>query len=210
MRRTIVALVAAALVSATGGVLYTTSAFGAGFTCSGTPGTVPGATVNGNIAVPPGSWCSVQAQTVNGNINVSAGAGLVLLGSTVNGNVNSPQAGSFAIGPICGLSPVSVVIGNNNQITGNITVNASAGPVGVGGGGCGGNTIQKAATVNQNTQAVNVFGNQVGSNLSVQSNTPGPVDVSFNNVTGNLTCTGNGSVTSTGNTAGNFVGPDCQ
>jgi hypothetical protein len=211
MRKIIVAVVAAGLLASAGGMLYSSDAFGATVTCSGTPGTLPGATINANITVPPGSWCQIAAQTVNGNVNVSAGAGLVLLGSTVNGNVNSPQAGSFAAGPICGLNPLSVVIGNNNQITGNITVNASAAGVVVGGGGCGGNTIKQAATVNQNTAAVFVVGNSVGTNLAVQSNTPGPVNVINNVVTGNITCTGNANVTSTGNTAGgHFIGSDCH
>src|SRR5436190_9945409 len=148
MRRTLVALVVAALVAATGGILYSNNAFGAGVSCVGTPGFVAGSTINANVAVPPGSWCEIAGQTVNGNINVSAGAGLVLLGSTVTGNVNSPQAGSFSGGPICGLSTFSVILGNNNQIGGNITVNASAADIAVGGsGGCGGNTIKQTGTV---------------------------------------------------------------
>ena len=212
MRKTIVALVAAALVAATGGVLYSNSAFGAGVTCTGTPGFVSGSTVNANVTVTPGSWCQIAAQTINGNVNVSSGAGLVLLGSTVNGNVNSPSAGSFTTGGICGLTQFSVIIGNNNQITGNITVNASASNIVVGGGpgGCGGNNIQQAGTVQVNHAAVFVVGNSVGNNLAVQSNTPGPVNVINNVVTGTLTCTGNAGVTSTGNTAKNFVGPDCH
>ena len=99
----------------------------------------------------------------------------------------------------------------NYKIGGNITVNASAADIAVGGsGGCGGNTIKQTGTVQVNHAAVFVVGNSFGNNLAVQSNTPGPVNVTNNTVTGTLTCTGNAGVTSTGNTAKSFVGPDCH
>src|SRR5437588_4851352 len=206
MRKTFVGLLAAAVLVVTGGVLYPSSALAATFTCTGTPGTVAGSTVAGNITVPSGSWCNIQGQTVNGNVNVSAGAGVVIgSGSTINGNVYAPSgAGSFVGNPCAtpGITHFSIVLGSGNHINGSITASGSASTVIVGGGGCGSETVQKNVTVNANKAAVFVEGNTIGGNAAVTNNTPGPVKVNNNHVTGNLSCIGNASVTSAGNTAG--------
>jgi len=215
MRKTFVALFAAAMVATIGGALYSNNAFGAGVTCSGTPGTLPGATIQGNVTVPSGSWCNIQAQTVNGNVNVSAGAGLVIGGaSTINGNVYAPGgAGSFTGNPCAtpGVTTFSIVFGSANTINGSITASGAASTVIVGGGGCGGETVQQSVTVSGNHGKVFVDDNSIGRNLLVTNNTPGPVDVSNNTITRNLSCSGNASITSAGNTVGaNNSGGQCH
>ncbi|MBV9411381.1 MAG: hypothetical protein JO148_07280, partial [Acidimicrobiia bacterium] len=127
----VLAVLASSLLAVTGGVLYSGGdAFAVPtVTCSGTPGTVPGATINANISVPAGSWCDIQSQTVNGNVNVAPGGGLVIgSGSQINGNVNVASPGSFVGNPCGGGSGhFSVVIGTAT-ITGN--VNESGAPAG--------------------------------------------------------------------------------
>jgi hypothetical protein len=215
MRKTIVGLLAAAVLAATVGVLYPSSAFAAGVTCSGTPGTLAGSTITGNVTVPSGSWCNIQGQTVNGNVNVSAGAGVVIgSGSTINGNVYAPSgAGSFAGNPCAtpGITHFSIVLGSGNHINGSVTASGSASTVIVGGGGCGSETVQRSVTVDANKGAVFVEGNTIGGNAQITNNTPGPVKVNNNHVTGNLTCSGNAAVTSAGNThGGNISGGQCH
>src|SRR4051812_47195612 len=215
MRKTIVAVMVAAVVAVAGGAVYSNSAFAAGVTCTGTPGTLSGSTITGNVTVPSGSWCNIQGQTVNGNVNVSAGAGLVIgSGSTINGNVYAPSgAGSFAGNPCAtpGITTFSIVLGSGNQINGSVTASGAASTVIVGGGGCGSETIQQSLAVGSNKGAVFVDGNSIGKNAAITSNTPGPVDVSNNTVTANLSCFGNASITSSGNTVGgNNSGGQCH
>jgi hypothetical protein len=209
MKRTVLVVVVAGLVAATGGVLDSSDAFGKGVTCSGTPGTLSGTTINANVAVPSGSWCDIQTQTVNGNVSVAPGGGLVIgAGSTINGNVNSNGAGTFP-GDKCGgglITNFSVVLGSGNTFNGHVTIIGSNAGVIVGGGGCGSESISRNLAVNSNKSVVNVDGNSVSGNAQVNNNTPGPTKVTNNTVTRNLACSGNAAFTASGNTANTKTG----
>ena len=200
MRKTIVALVAAALVAAAGGVLYSNSAFGSVVNCVGTPGTLPGTTVNANVTVPSGSWCDIEGQTINGNINVQPGGGLVIRNSTVNGNVNATSPGSFAGAP-CGSSPFSFIIGSS-KISGTTNVQGAAGAVTVG-NGCGRPSFENNVYLNGNAGAVTLNDATIRGNAYVQNNTGPTPTVSSNHVSNILYCS---PATGAGNTARKIYG----
>src|SRR5437588_105452 len=120
MRKMVVAVLAAGMLAATGGVLYSAGeAFGATATCTGT---LPGSTINANVYVPSGSVCTISGQTVNGNITVEPGGGLVILGSKINGNVSAMDPGSFAGTPCGGGSGHFSVVVGSSTISGTVTV----------------------------------------------------------------------------------------
>ena len=210
MRKTIVAMVVAALAATTGGVLYPTSAFGASVTCSGNPGTLPGTTIDANVYVPAGSLCLISFQTINGNISVSPGGGLLIERSGVNGNIASSAAGAFSGFAMCSFgAPFSIGI-RASQVNGNVAVTNSTGNVGVCDSPPARTAIRDVLTLDGNKAGVAVAFTSVGNNAYVTNTNPGPTTVVSNTVTGNLTCTGNANVTSSGNTAKQFVGPDCH
>jgi len=187
MRKMVVAVLAAGMLAATGGVLYSAGeAFGSTVNCVGTPGTLPGTTINSNVNVPSGSWCNIQGQTVNGNINVAPGGGLVVgSGSTINGNINATNPGSFVGNPCGGGSGhFSVVIGTAT-VTGTTSVTGAPADVTLGGNGCGGGVFKNNVYLNSNHGPVSLHGENITGNAQVQNNT-GPTPIVANNTVSNI------------------------
>jgi len=201
MRKTILALLAAALVASAGSLLYSAGdAFGGVVSCVGTPGTLPGTTVNANVTVPSGSWCDIEGQTINGNINVQPGGGLVVRDSTVNGNINAGSPGSFAGAP-CGPTPFSFIIGSSH-ITGTTNVHGASGAVTIG-NGCGRPTFDNNVYANNNSGPVTVSAPAIHGNLYVQGNTGPTPTVALNHVSNIIYCS---PATGAGNTAKTIYG----
>jgi hypothetical protein len=213
MRKTITALVAATLLAATGGVLYSSDAFGATMSCTGPFS----GTFLGNVTVPSGSVCNLQGALV-GNVAVLPGGALIVGGgTTINGNLSASNAGTASGNPFgTGTEAFSVIV-CNSKVTGKTAISGSASQVLLGGtsstgGGCGGNSFGSNVSPQSNKGRVTLSENGgscaapggtcgIGGNALVTSNTPGPVTVTNNVITGNLSCFSNANVTSSGNTA---------
>jgi len=189
---------------------------------NGCNGAYQGGTFTGNIKVAPNQVCEIDGGVVNGSITSTGGVVILLAGTTVTGNVNisGTATGSDATGPIqiCGAT-----------VKGNLTIQTDSSPITLGGTSCGttavgnnlvGNNlivqsdsgavsitsvnVNGNLTVQSNTGTVLVSGSTVSGNLQVQNNTDAAANatqVLNNQVSQNLVCSGNTSITGQGNTA---------
>jgi hypothetical protein len=169
-------------------------------------------TISGNVVVPPGRICVLNAATVTGNVTVEAGATLgVDNGSTVEGNISGDQCQGVEIG-VTGTA--------TNSVHGNVSIqNCTQGGYGTPGqplpltringnflcqgvaAGCGANygSVSGNVQVDDNPGGALVDGNSVGGNVQVNKNGSATF-VENNTVNGNLKCQGNESLTASGNT----------
>jgi hypothetical protein len=178
----------------------------------------------GNVIVPSGATCNLQEATVGGNVVVQPGGRLIIgSGTVVKGSVTANNAGTDTASPLGSPQAFSVII-CNSTIGGNVSISGSASEVTVGGnssgGGCGGNSIGGGVSVSNNHGRVEVSDNspgpdchvsagcKVGGGVSVFNNT-GPVEVNNNKITGGLSCSGNGTISSSGNTTGGAKSGQC-
>lgn len=220
MRR-FLTVVLAGLLALAGGVVVSGQAFGAVVNCTGD---LTG-TVNADVIVPSNSTCNIQGATVNGNVSVQAGGRIIINGgSTINGNVWAPSLGTDTQTFSEGRTFSAIIC--NSKITGTVTLDKAPSEVTVGGTsralgkGCGGNSIGGNVTLANNTGPVSLSENGgpcqnvpggtcgIGGNANVNSNT-GPVSVFDNNITGNLSCALNGTITAAGNTVGGTKNGQC-
>ncbi len=164
----------------------------------------------GNLNVSAGQTCMFVGGGVTGNIT-QTGGNLILSGTTVGGNVQVQGGGTFSI------SGFARIVGNlqiqnlpassaKNQVcgvsvSGNLTYQNSHAAVEIGAATmCPGNTVGGDLQVGNNAGAVGIMGNSVTGNLQVQKDT-GSSMVFSNNVGKNLQCSGNTTITGSGNTA---------
>lgn len=161
-----------------------------GATCNGTFN----GTFSGNVKIASGQNCVLLGGQVTGNVLVTGGS-LSLSRFTVGGNLQV-QGGSVTTGPLVtvngnfqvqnlpGGGPASRVC--NTVVQGNLLLQSNAAAVQVGGDlTCPGNTIAGNLLVQDNAGAVQVSGNTAGKNLD---------------------CSGNSSLTGSGNTANQKLG----
>jgi hypothetical protein len=204
MRKLLVGLTAAMLISAGG------AAFGAAAapTTTSCTGDLPGS-VTGNVVVPAGGHCNIQGLNVTGNVLVQPGGTLISgSGSMLGGNVVSGGAGS-AWGPF-GYS-FSVLI-CNTTIGGSVSVSKSTDNVIIGDDDdCGSNNIARSVSVTSNTGGVEMSNNPspdacpigncgIGGSVTVVSNTGSTHDdaaaaeITANRIAGSLICSGNSAM----------------
>jgi probable HAF family extracellular repeat protein len=151
-------------------------------------------TVIGNVEDQSGNMTIVDSIFV-GNVDITGGGGgggsVFMDPSQIEGNLtirNLPVG--TAANEICG-----------TKIEGNLEVEGNAAAVMIGqGGACSGNTVHGNTQVQDNTAAMSVIGNTVSGNLRVQDNTAATAVVG-NTVSGDLHCSGNASISGSGNTA---------
>jgi len=146
----------------------------------------------GNITVSQGQSCEwTDGGQVFGNIYVKGG-NLILTNASVFGNVQIQGGGTYALGPSLSiwstLSVQNVPSGSAQNTICGVNVNGSLYFDGNG----------TAAQIGSSSGSCP--GNQIGGDLEVDSNTAS-VQVFDNTVRDNLTCSGNSSVTGSGNTA---------
>ena len=139
-------------------------------------------TVDGSVEVQGGDLTIIDS-VLAGNVDVSGGGGggtlFYMDPSTIQGNLTIDNL------PI-GSAP-SQVCGAN--INGNLQVDGNAATVMVGqGGACSGNTVLGNVQIENNTAAMTVIGNKIS---------------------GNLQCSGNSSITGSGNTASGHKQGQC-
>lgn len=147
-------------------------------------------TFNGSITVSNGQTCTFVGGTINGQVTVTGGT-LVLSGTTVTQNVQIND-GAFFIGP-------------SASIEGNLQIQYL--PTGPGQNQVCGTTVSGNLQFQNNGTAVQIgsasaacTGNTVGGNLLVDSNTAS-TQLFNNNITLNLNCAANSSITGGGNRA---------
>ena len=178
-----------------------------GTACNGTYSGI----FQGNITVSAGQNCVFVNGGATGNV-VENGGNLGLIQSQVGGNVQV-NSGTFTIGPgstIGGNLEIQSLPNGSGQnqvcsttVNGNLTFQSSGTAVLIGSANpasCAGNNVGGNLTVQSNTAATTVAGNTVGGNLTDQNNTA-PTQVFTNMVSANLSCTGDTSITGGGNTA---------
>lgn len=129
--------------------------------------------VQGDVVVPPGSWCDVIDSSVAGNLLFS-GSGLRVAESTVGGNLVSLSARSAADPLSYGVNVVC-----DTTVGGNLLVLGSARSAPWNLGQCGGNTVD--------------------GNLTFRGNAASGNTLTGNTVRHNLSCSGAGSVAADGN-----------
>jgi hypothetical protein len=153
---------------------------------------------NGSVTVSAGQNCSfVEGGGITGNVTMNGG-NLAIMNGTITGNVQIQGASAFSFGPgskITGnLKIQNVASGTTtNQICGakllgNVQISGNATPFEFG-----------------SASADSCPGNFVGGSLAIQSNT-GAVTVYDTDVTKNLSCSGNTSITGGGDTAESMQG----
>ena len=182
-------------------------------------------TVTGNVIVPAGATCNLQGATIGGSIVVQPGGRLIVGGGTsIGGSVTASNPGTDTANPFGTGNEAFSVIMCNSRVTGSVSVSGAASQVLIGGtsttgGQCGGNNIGGSVSLSNNHGPVTVAGNMpspdcrapggtcgIGGSLSLTNNTPGPVTVRDNAVTGSISCSGNGTVSSGGNTSPSKTG----
>ena len=164
----------------------------------------------GNLNISSGQTCMFVGGGVTGNIT-QTGGNLVLSGTTVGGNVHIQAGGSFSIGGFARILgnlqiqnlPSSTI---QNQVcgvnvSGNLVFQNSHAAIQIGASTmCPGNTVGGDLQVGNNTAAVGIVSNTVSGNLQVQKDS-GSTVVSDNHVAKNLQCSGNATISGSGNTA---------
>ena len=148
-------------------------------------------TFKGTITVSAGQNCAFYSGGVSGNVSVNGG-NLALTNATVTGNMSIQGGSAFSIGPgttIGGnLAIQNVASGSTTSqvcqanVAGNLEVSMNAIPISIG-------SFQNGC-----------FGNSVGGNVDIQSNTMA-IGVYDNTVAKNLSCSSNSSIAGSGNTA---------
>jgi beta-glucosidase len=129
--------------------------------------------VQGNLIVPPGSWCDMIDTSVAGDVLVS-GTGVRIAGSTIGGSL-------VAIGVRGADDPLSagVNVVCNTTVHGNLVIAGSGSAASWNLGQCGGNTVD--------------------GNLTFHGNAASGNTLTGNTVQGSLSCSGGGSVAADGN-----------
>jgi len=184
---------------------------------SGCNGAYQRGTFNGNITVAANQICEIDGGVVNGSMTSNGGIVILLGGATVTGNVliSGTATGSGGALPhqVCGATvkgnleiqndSSGITVGGTNcgatRVAGNLKVQNDSGAVTITSTSVNGNL-----TVMDNTSTILLNGNTVSQNLQVQNNTDAAANstqVLNNNVSGNLVCSGNASITGQGNTA---------
>jgi beta-glucosidase len=129
--------------------------------------------VQGNVSVPRGAWCDLVDTSVAGNVSVK-GDGLRIAGSTIGGNLTIDRVNGADDSLSSGTNVVC-----DTTVDGNLTLHGSSQSAPWNLGLCGGNTIKGNLAFSKNAARANVL--------------------THNTVRGNATCSGNKSVTLTGN-----------
>jgi microsomal dipeptidase-like Zn-dependent dipeptidase len=176
-----------------------------------------GGTFSGNINVAPNQVCEIYGGVVNGHVMSTGGVVSLLSGTTVSGNVNitgtATGPGATLSNQVCGATVKgnlaiqndgnAITVGGTNcgptAVGGNLQVQSDAGAVSIASTSISGNM-----TVQDNTSTVLLSGNTVSGDMQVQNNTDAAANatqVLNNQVTKNLLCIGNSSITGQGNTA---------
>jgi hypothetical protein len=163
-----------------------------GSTCNGNYN----GTFNGTLTVSAGQNCAFFGGNVKGNVNVSGGQ-LSLTNTSVTGNMAIQGSTGFSIG--AGVS-----------ISGNLTIqNTASGSTAnqICGAKVGGNLLVSgnAIPVEIGSTSIACMGNSFGSNVTLDSNT-GAVQVYNNAIQKSLSCSGNSTITGSGNSAGKKTG----
>ena len=228
MKRRFLAVAMAGLLAAGGAVLVSTAGSAAtapNVTCK--PGQqLIGGTYN-NVVVPStdngSNFCYIQGATILGTLTVQSGGAVIVTGASTINNITANGAGT-GYDPY----PFSVIM-CGSTVNGTMSINGSNSAVVLGSDdaqlGCTPNTFNgRTNTVNDNRGGVEISGNYVNGNLSVNDNSghidpaldPDAVpnqttDVSNNSdSTHKLTCVGNAPVVvSTGNTFASYPGGQC-
>jgi hypothetical protein len=159
--------------------------------------------------VPEDADCNLSFATVNGNIDQQSGSRLILISVAVNGNISS-HGGLITVLETFPHATPTTITGNvemdsNTQvdicavnISGDVTI-SNTNPQEVSfGAGCSGygsfeNTIGGNVSIANNNGSRLIVGyNTVGGNMSITDNLASSQSlVQSNDVTGNLTCSGN-------------------
>jgi hypothetical protein len=161
--------------------------------------TLNGGTVQGNVHVGAGASLTLESPTVQGSVHVVAGAFLGVYSATVQGNVHVGAGASLDVGGSImqhnltteGASWINIV---SSQVWGNSSFDATSGPpVGCGGGGSVCVLFDNFGIPNPNPHGpAYKHGNVSITNTS----SPAGAALGSNLVGGDLTCSGNTSVTS--------------
>jgi len=169
-----------------------------------------GGGLTGNL-VSNGGNVTLAGATVGKNLTANGGS-VTITGGSVGGNlVLQTGATVFNIGP-------STIIGNNLQVMGlptnsvqsticGVTVgnlqfqnNGAPAAIGQNSTSCPGNQINGDLLIQTNSGSIIVNGNTISGNLNDMDNT-GPEQILNNKMNGKLQCSGNSSITGSGNTA---------
>jgi hypothetical protein len=173
-------------------VTITGPAPASGSTCNGNYN----GTFNGTLNVSAGQNCAFFGGSIKGNVNVSGGQ-LSLTNTSVTGNMAIQGSAGFSIGAgtsIAGNLAIENVASGSmaNQlcgakVDGNLRISGNAIPVEIG------------------STSSACMGNSFGDNVTLDTNT-GPVRVYNNAIQKNLSCTGNSTITGSGNSAAKKTG----
>jgi hypothetical protein len=137
-------------------------------------------TVTGNVTVTGGTLILRNGSRIGGNLQVSGGS-VSLAKSAIGGNAQFDGGGSFSIGEGVAING-NLQIGNlpasaglntvcGSSVGGNLEFHNNNAPAAIGSGsGCAGNLVGGNLQVNNNFAQVQVFGNQVTNNLQCQQN----------------------------------------
>jgi hypothetical protein len=144
-------------------------------------GTLDGVTIQGNLTVPAGVYCTLTGSTVTGNVVVDSGGAFRADYSTIGGNLSSDGAeevlilqGTVVKGKVTVSGVVAQFVLGNSQVNGNVTHTGSASyfPPAIDGSTIGGNLTFSG---NSNGSASpEITDNTVGGNLICEGNDPAP------------------------------------
>jgi hypothetical protein len=187
--------------------VFTAAAPTSGTTCNG----AYNGTFNGSIFVSTGQVCDFEG-TVNGSI-IQTGGTLILLNATVAGAVQVTGGVKFSINATTINSslqvlslPTSTTVSQacSSHIKGSVQVQSNGSPVDIGAtSGCAGNQIDGSLQVQSNSAQTQLVANHVNGSLQDNSNNAASPasQVISNIIVGALQCSGNSSITGSGNTA---------
>jgi hypothetical protein len=149
--------------------------------------------INGNVVVPNGDSCDLEAANVTGNVLVGKGAFLMVGGFapgsvTISGNVNADHCFAVQIGNLAATRALA-----NVSVGGNVVIQSCGGELSgyeylpfFGSITIGGNFLCQS-----NSQPCVAMSGSIGGNANVSDNSGGHSLVSNNKINGNLLCFGN-------------------
>lgn len=173
---------------------------------------------NGNLTVTNGQTCVLVGGEYAGNVSLNGGK-LSISNAVIDGNVQVQGGGTFTIGPDAaidgnlevqnlgfGVTPSQVC---GTFVAGNLEFQNIGAPVQIGSASlwCAGNVIggNLEAQVSTGVGSIAIVNNIVGGNL-LDLNNAAPTQVVDNQVTQDLQCQNNVSITGSGNSAGQKKG----
>lgn len=150
------------VILAVAGVAFPAAAASGSIVCANEG--IGGATINGNVTVPAGDWCTLDHDVVSGNVYAGSGTALYVGNTKISGNLGTEGSAWLVV--------------YADTIGGNVSLDATT-------------AAFTQYTCGGTRYSICAYGNQVNGNVSITNSQNLPVLLASNSFGRNLSCFGN-------------------